>query len=363
MDITKVVKIQRFVKFYLCKKELKKYKSIDFNKETKKPFMNFLRFITNKDLKQIIHKLIFRLNRFSKGSITLTAKKFLTSFMVVYYTNDIINSKYNRHFTDNLIISWSKKLIDCMNNDIKNINDMNLLINIIKNYQVFCEKWLESDKNRQIEQMIINYVSGMNYIKKMEEKKVSPSKISRTKMEMSMILKNLKMMDKKFNIEHFKKNYLKIYETMQKGYINAINSISNNMHKAYYNMMVEGLYNKDIKYVYKNISELKERLVKVAPTKYKTSIGRKLESYDMMSILLKYKWTKELKDFVVFIVNSIIMFGSKNDEKSNFEWKQKIIKLLSNNFNENLPSIILMVNQKIDKLELDIKKYKKMINK
>ena len=40
---------------------------------------------------------------------------------------------------------------------------------------------------------------------------------------------------------------------MQKGYINAINSVSNNMYKAYYNMMVESLYNKDIKYVSKNI--------------------------------------------------------------------------------------------------------------
>lgn len=360
MDISKVIKIQRYIKFYLCKKELNKYKSINFNKETKKSFMNFLKFITNKDLKQIVHKLIFRLNRFSKGSITLTAKKFLTSFMVVYYTNDIINSKYNRHFTDNLIITWSKKLIDCMNNDIKNINDMNLLINVVKNYQVFCEKWLESDKNRQIEQMIINYVSGMNYIKKMEEKKVSLNKISKTKMEMKMILNNLKMMDKTFDIENFKKNYLKIYETMQKCYINAINSVSNNMYKAYYNMMVESLYNKDIKYVFKNISELKERLLKIAPTKYKTNISRKLESYNMMSILLKYKWTKEIKDFIIFIVDSIIMFGSKNEEKSNFEWKKKIITLFSNNFNENLPSIILMINQKIDKLEFDIKK---IINK
>jgi hypothetical protein len=237
---------------------------------------------------------------------------------------------------------------------------MNLLINVVKNYQVFCEKWLESDKNRQTEQMIINYVSGMNYIKKMEEKKVSLNKISKTKMEMKMILNNLKMMDKTFDIENFKKNYLKIYETMQKGYINAINSVSNNMYKAYYNMMVESLYNKDIKYVSKNISELKERLLKITPTKYKTNISRKLESYDIMSMLLKYKWTKEIKDFIIFIIDSIIMFGSKNDEKSNFEWKKKIITLFSNNFNENLPSIILMINQKIDKLEFDIKK---IINK
>ena len=97
-----------------------------------------------------------------------------------------------------------------MNNDIKNINDMNLLINVVKNYQVFCEKWLESDKNRQIEQMIINYVSGMNYIKKMEEKKVSPSKISRTKMEMSMILKNLKEMGCLFKQIEENEKFIKI---------------------------------------------------------------------------------------------------------------------------------------------------------
>jgi hypothetical protein len=321
--------------------------------------MSFLQFITNKDLKQLISKLIFRLNRFSKGSIILNAKKFLTSFMVVYYTNDIISSKYNRHFTDNLIICWSKKLIEGMNSDIKNINDLHLLVNIIKNYQVFCDKWLESDKNRQIEQMIINYASGMNYIKKMEEKKSSSKKISKTKIEIKMILQNLKMMDKTFNIEYFKKNYLKIYETMQKGYINAIKSISNNIHKAYHNKMIEDLYNKDIKYVYKNILELKERLLKVSPNKYKRNISRKLESYDIMSLLLKYKWTKKLTDFLIFITDSMIMFGSKNDEKNNFEWKNKIIKLLNNNFNENLPSIILMINIKIDKLVSDIKKYKK----
>ena len=65
-----------------------------------------------------------------------------------------------------------------------------------------------------------------------------------SKLSNKRLLENLKMMDKAFDIENFKKNYLKIYETMQEGYINAINSVSNNMYKAYYNMMVESLYNK-----------------------------------------------------------------------------------------------------------------------
>ena len=51
-----------------------------------------------------------------------------------------------------------------------------------------------------------------------------------------------------FDIKYFEKNYEKVFNSLQKGYTNMINAISNNIYKAYYNKMVEDLYNKEIKY-------------------------------------------------------------------------------------------------------------------
>jgi hypothetical protein len=345
MNIVLIKNIQRKVLFNLFIKELNKFKSLDFENEVKKPFLKFIRFINSKNVVNICKNLILRLKRID-SSIDITAKKFLTAYMVVYYTDDIIN-KGNRHFTDNMIINWSKKLLKY---------DINNIITTIKNYSIFCNKWLEVDKNRQIEQMIISYNNGMKYIKVMKERK-EENKVKRTELEMKMILKNLSMMDKNFDIKYFEKNYEKVFNSLQKGYTNMINAISNNIYKAYYNKMVEDLYNKEIKYVYKNMIELKDRFIKVVPKKFKTSISNKLNNYDIASILLLFDWSKEIKDIFLLMMDSIVMFGSINEEKKNIEWKNKMILLMKTEFSEALPSIILMINQKLDKLENDIKKF------
>lgn len=345
MNIILIKNIQRKVLFNLFVKELNKLKSLDFKNEVKKPFFKFVRFINSKDVVNICKKLVLRIKRID-SSIDITAKKFLTAYMVVYYTDDIIN-KGNRHFTDNMIINWSKKLLKY---------DITDIINTIKNYSIFCNKWLEVDKNRQIEQMIISYNNGMKYIKVMKERK-EENKVKRTELEMKMILKNLKMIDKNFDIKYFEENYEKVYIGMTKGYTNMINAISNNIYKAYYNNMVEDLYNKEIKYVYKNMIELKDRFIKIVPNKFKTSISNKLNNYDIMSILLLFDWSKEIKELFLLMLDSIIMFDSVNEEKKNIEWKNKMVLLMKTDFNEALPSIILMINQKLDKLENAIRKF------
>ena len=126
MNIILIKNIQGKVLFNLFVKELNKLKSLDFKNEVKKPFFKFVRFINSKDVVNICKKLVLRIKRID-SSIDITAKKFLTAYMVVYYTDDIIN-KGNRHFTDNMIINWSKKLLKY---------DITDIINTIKNYSIF----------------------------------------------------------------------------------------------------------------------------------------------------------------------------------------------------------------------------------
>ena len=44
------------------------------------------------------------------------------------------------------------------------------------------------------------------------------------------------------------------------------------------------------------------------------------------------------------------MFDSKENEKKNFEFKNTVSILTLNNFTENAPKIILMINERIDDL-------------
>ena len=50
------------------------------------------------------------------------------------------------------------------------------------------------------------------------------------------------------------------------------------------------------------------------------------------------------------MVDSIIMFDSKENEKKNFEFKQNINILTLNDYENNMVKIILLINEKIDDL-------------
>tara|TARA_B110000908_G_C10248317_1_gene450236 strand:+ start:976 stop:2103 length:1128 start_codon:yes stop_codon:yes gene_type:complete len=286
----------------------------------------------------------------------LNGQKLLTSFILKYFAREILGNEQNRHIEDKSIIKWGENLIDIfLNIKLDNYTSLKNLGLFLVNYEKAIIIWLKNDKSRTIESIIISYYNRMDHIKiiktsnKIDDQQ-KEQMLKELKNEIRELLISMKLLDKSFDLEYFQKNYVKIYHNIEQGYKNVLNSLTVNMKKAFSAKLLEDIKNGGIKTILLNFMEIGNRLIQICPHKYKESFKNKFKEDHIIDFLIENEWNKKLVDHLNFMVDSIIMFDSKENEKKNFEFKQNINILTLNDYENNMVKIILLINEKIDDL-------------
>jgi len=346
-----IIKIQKQVRIFLLKKKLYNFKKLELNKKANNlDFDNFSKLLKNKEIISITEQLINYLSLLIKKN-KISSRKILTAFLINYFSDEIFGKEKN--FSDIMIIKWSYYLINILDNKINNYNDIIKLFNFINNYSNIITQWLNKDKNQTIENIIISYKYRCDHIDKIISD-ISINNENKTNMikELNIqkkdLLKNILLIDKNFDINYLEKNYNKIYKNLENGYNNILNKLNTNMKKAFYDILVKDIENHKIDIIVKNFQEIGNRLLQICPIEIKTSFIEKFNKHKLIDIFINLEWNDKVVNFIKFIIDSIIIFNKKNNNLN--KWKTYINLLLLNNYEKNLPLIIIKLNEKIDEI-------------
>ena len=212
----------------------------------------------------------------------LNGQKLLTSYILKYFANDILGDEKNWHRDDNAIIQWGENLVDLFQNlKINDYRSFKTFGNFLISYEEAILLWLQGDKSRTIESIIISYYNRMEHIKVIEkdtklDKSQKTNMLNELQNQLKELMISMKLLDSSFDIEYFQKNYINIYQNMEKGYKNILNSLAVNMKKAFTMKLLEDLKNGEIKSILFNFMEIGERILQICPKKYKDSFKKNL---------------------------------------------------------------------------------------
>lgn len=354
----KISKIQRRFRINKIKKLLGRFRELELSKHAEKmKFDEFSKLLRTRNVildTRVIAEYYSQIGYKNK----LNGQRILTSFILKYFALDILGTEKNRHPQDKVIISWGENLVDLFNNI--DINDHSTFVNFGKflvNYEVAMTQWLKGDKNRTIESIIISYKNRrdtINEIEKNDNSKMDQNQknavIKEINEQIKELLNCLKILDKTFDIKYLEENYQQVYNNLEKGYEQLLSGLGNNMKKAFVDKVTEDLKKGEVKSLVFNFLEIGERLTEICPKKYKKSFSKKFTQEYITEIFYEQEWNNSNKNFLLLILDTIIMFDSKENEKKNFQFKEMVSILTLNNFVENAPKIVLMINEKIDDL-------------
>ena len=175
--------------------------------------------------------------------------------------------------------------------------------------------------------------------------------------EIENIEKNILIIDKDFDLDYLQDNYKLINNQIQKGLEEVMNSISTNFKKSYLDILISESNNDNYQIILNFILETNDRILELTPEKFKNSIEQKLNQYNYLELLLFKDWSKEINNYLEFIIDTVIVYSPPEDDKINIEWN--IIRrhrFFEKQFNEGLSCILLEINPKIDVI------YHKLLN-
>ena len=355
-----IIKIQRFYRIYKLSKLFDNFKKYEMNKKNIS-FEEYTIKMKNKNLINIVNKIILDLNKLCNTSFKIPTRIILTAFLINNYSNDVIGHLKDRHPIDNFVIDWSKKLVKIFKLE-NNYNENILLIKYLNNYVEIFNNWKNIDKNRTIQNIIISYGNRMEhlqYVEKEELEEESKNKIILSlTTECDSLIQSIKIMDKDFDIDNLKDNYkeiiIKIKDSMEKIFYD----LSYNFKSAYLDMLIEEYTNDNNNVILNLIIETNDRILLLTPKAYLDSTRSKFNSYDYTEYLLEDNYG-ELCKYFNFLIDTIVAYSSPEDIKENTLWKEEMINWLifdaDVDYKVVIPSLLLEINTKIDLLIYKIK--------
>lgn len=347
----KIRKVQRLYRKNKLIKENKNLIDLNLEKEGVKDFNSFTQYIRKDDIKNAVKKYLKVFNNYKNG-LKINERILITAYMITFYPDELLGVE--KHQMDKSILEWSEEVVKRINllEESKEIDKLWLLLN---NYQVIFNQWKESDKSRMIESIIISYYNRCKHIEKinadkkisMEEKKIIISELERMKVE---VLGNVKFFDPNFDVENFKENYELIYEGLQKSYEEISGQIANTMKKAYFDMLKEELSTGNVLPIAEVMTEISKRILILVPEKRRESFSQKINVEVIVELLCDKAWTKELKEYLKFICESVFVLGAPGDDEMNKSWLEEVSGLMNDNYNTNLPLILIQIEEKLDRI-------------
>lgn len=331
-----------------CLKKLNDFNNINLKKIAPTIlFEDFQQIICKKDTIKIAKDFINSIQILDE-QIIIKPKIILVTYIIKFYKEELGLISSNNTL-DDMLINIADKLIDSF--DMHNIPN---ICTIIKEFDIIYNTWSMMDKDRSIEQMITSYYHMSEHIKKIESDsqldfEQSVDMITELKKERQDILKNIQLIDKHFDVEYLKTNYIMMYNTIQKSWEQIKVSLQTNMMTAYYNMICDDIKNGDMFSCFNLIKEIGERMVILCPEKNKLSFFAKFNDDNLQEMLSENNFNARLIIMIIFMIDFIINMDAPVNDNTNKIWKESIYKLINNdNFSCNFPKILISIQEHID---------------
>ena len=353
-----IIKIQRFYRQYKLNNLFKKYFKF-ITKDTKLyEFKEFCILLKKKELIDIVNDIILKMSKLTGIDINVNAKVLLVSNLISNYPNDLLGGVKDRHPVDILIYDWSKKLVEIFKSN-ENIYKYKLLSNYINNFNLIFNDWKKHDKNRTIQNIIVSFHNRKTHINKLEEEELNMEQkikiINSLNNECNELIKSIQLIDPLFDVEYLKINHKQIYENFTQSIIKIYSSISSNYKKAYNDIIIEEFKEGNSEIVIKLINDTNDRILNLCNDNIKLRIEEKINDYTCKSkldkIFIDHEYS-ELINYFKFMIDTVIVFSSAEDDEDNLAWNRECINrlnsLLDDNYYETIPSLLIEINSKID---------------
>lgn len=337
-------------------KKIDIFKNFDLDNKSKTlSFNQFKKIILDKKLLEETKDMLYALNNYKKG-IDLNPRLLITIYLIVNYSDEFLGEANDRHFSDTEILLMSQEMYLSINSC--NETNVSTFWNQYHNYTCAFKNWIKMDKPRTIERAIVSYYYRSEHIEKINEdiKNTSEStQLIEMKQELEKqradILKSIKIIDRSFDIEYLKDNYKLVYANLEKSWKTMITSLSTNMKKAYYDMLVEDLEKDNKINVFNLMKEIVQRVLLICPEKRKKSLETKFTEDILSDCLLCSNWNMKLEETILLIIDLVILLGASIDDEENKKWKLVVINEMKiANYNETLPKILIQIEEKLDRI-------------
>jgi len=323
------------------------------NLQLNKNFDELSRRIQDKSLLKIVSIFLYRINRyFNVYKSDISSRVFLSSFMISYFPEIVLSSNTNVEKelfkSANLLINITKKL---------NTNKFMMQIylhkfkEIFNNFNALFNLWKFVDKENLIEMLAKRYNSinkTIDFIKNESkfDDKVKTESLEILNTQLIDIYNKAKKIDPQINDNIFK-NYDKL-----------INSVKNNMNKAFWNKLSSEIMMQKYDMVIDIIDDIIKTICSFIPDKI--NIHKEIRQNVDIEII------KQLIDNKVFSINSLyeysnnlfkwIVYLSAPARKKDFEQMWNNI-VFNNYFCKVVPDIFQLLYNMIDLLYNDMSIY------
>ena len=358
----KIKKIQKFWRYYKINIWLNKFNKLKLTQENLAiNFNEFCKLMRKKNILLCTKILVMRLSNINNGKIPISPRILLTSFLIKNYSDEVFGKKEDRHPADVDIYNWSIKIIK----ELKDSKDYKKLCMYLRNYGIIFDQWKKIDNNNSVEKIITAYYYRQKHIHILEqtdniEDEIKQKSINEIKNQQNSLLINLKLINPNFDIEYLKQNYESLFNSIQEGWKNTVNKITNTMKLAYHNYLIENIEQGNMEPIFKLLKEIRIKLLVITPTSIKDTINNELADDIIMESLINMdNWNISLKNIIILIVNTILKLDAPINDDDNKKWKLSILTNLTRERNKILPQILIEIEEKIDNIYELIKKLAK----
>jgi|UniRef100_A0A6C0ISC0 hypothetical protein len=345
-------RIQRQVRKNNVLKQNTTFKNLELSSKGKTtPFADFTKYIRQPHIVSVSNNYINCFKQYKKD-FKLNSRVLITAYLITYYQEELLGKEL--HQLDQSMLEWSLEVVKRINllDDSKDIDKLWLLL---QNYQLIFNQWKDSDKSRMVESIIISYYNRCKHIEKInadeklsnEDKEICINELNIQKRE---VLGNVKFFDPNFDVEYFVNNYEEVYNTLNDAYTKLSFEVVNTMKKAFYDMLKEEISENNFVPIAEVMVEISKRLLILIPEKKREKMSEKINIQVIVELLSDKSWTTELKDYLKFICESVFVLGASCDDEKNKLWLKEVDKLMEENYNDNLPLILIQIEEKLDRI-------------
>lgn len=350
-------------------KLLKQFSAFNLNaKGETRSFDDFTKIMVDKDIVNIAGELIYALQARLRINLKINNRILMSAYLFSYYPNELLGDEKKRDPLASQIYFYSKILTNSLvfNSNLE-FNRLQWVLILGENMLNFSESfsvWKLRDKSEMVQNMMLSYYQRQVHIDKIkkgeldgaEEQLINSIKVLEDEQE--ELLRSIKLVDKKFDVKYFKKNYSKIYQTMEDDYAKLQVAITNNMKIAYFDYVKEGMEKGDYNPLLALITEVRERIVNIVPEKVKQEIKDKVNIEKAKDKIATNDFGKtDVIRLIIHCVNYIGKVQAPIDDESFNQWKEEIAQDLqsnSDNFCETVPEILIQAEERLDKVYKDL---------
>ena len=348
--------IQQRFKLIRLIRILKRYKKVDFSSTS---FKTITRLIMKRSVIKITTLTLGRINRmYNEFENKFNTRVFLSSYLI-YKCPDIVLSK-ERNNLENKLYNLAKKLIDSLDKLCNKLDVNNMLLsyvylfnfkNTFNSFNALFEMWKFVDKQGIIEMLATRYDSlkrtlhFIEYKSKFDEQ-TKIECIELLKEQIKGIEKKAKKIDKKFNIEYFKK------------YCEISKNVENNYKKAYWDKMSLDIENDNYDGVINNIKDIKKIICSFVPGK--RALHNEINSQIDIELIEQYIengcFTGDvLFKYTTYLFDWLKQLGAKSREQDvQDEWSAIINNADNFEYKDLVPQIFKTLYNIIEVIKVDI---------